>query len=227
MANKKILLGLTTTPDSDWREKVKEIDKLGLKELALFPTFLKTPERKELYGLLEQTGLQAVPHVHIRGEDMDLEEMEYLSKRYGVAVFNTHSIQSYPINFDYSKYKLYLENTSHIPTKEELEKYDGLCVDFSHWEAGIKMKNPAYADFENLVKKYPVGCCHISAVSEELFHYSYCNPGYDKHLFSNYAEFDYLKKYLKYIPEIVSLELVNPLREQLKVKEHLEKIINQ
>ena len=32
--NQKILLGLTTTKGSDWRGKVKEIDKLGLKEIA-------------------------------------------------------------------------------------------------------------------------------------------------------------------------------------------------
>ena len=30
----KILLGLTTTPGSDWQEKIKEIDRLGLKEVA-------------------------------------------------------------------------------------------------------------------------------------------------------------------------------------------------
>ena len=58
MGNKKILLGLTTTPGSDWRKKVSEIDKLGLKELALFPTCLNEQERKELYGLLEKTKLK-------------------------------------------------------------------------------------------------------------------------------------------------------------------------
>lgn len=218
MTNKKILLGLTTTPDSDWREKVKEINKLGLKEVALFPTFLKTDERKELYELLEQTELQSIPHVHIRGEDMDLEEIAYLFEKYNVEVFNTHSTQDYPMNFDYSKYKIYLENTNSIPPEEELKKYDGLCIDFAHWENNIQKKNAAYDNFEDLIKRYSVGCCHISAVSRE----SSCA----KHFFNNYEEFNYLKKYLKYIPRIISLELENSFTEQLKVKEYLEKIIN-
>lgn len=229
MANKKILLGLTTAFNSAWREKIREIDKLNLKEIALFPTFLKTSERKELYGLLEKTGIESIPHVHARGEDMNLEEMDYLCRKYKAQVFNIHSFQDYPVNFDYSKYKIYLENTNSIPTEEELKKYNGLCVDFSHWENGIKKKNKAYDNFENLVKKYPVGCCHISAVSEKLVYYSYCTPctpAYDNHVFSSYAELDYIKKYLKYIPDIVSLELVNSFKEQLEVKKYLENMLN-
>lgn len=66
----KILLGLTTTPKSDWREKVKEIEKFGIKELALFPTFLSPDERKELYTLLEKTKIKNIPHVHLR-DDME------------------------------------------------------------------------------------------------------------------------------------------------------------
>jgi len=41
MGKRNILLGLTTTPRSDWRGKVEEIKKFKIKELALFPTFLK------------------------------------------------------------------------------------------------------------------------------------------------------------------------------------------
>lgn len=225
MANKKILLGLTTTPNSDWREKIREIDKFNIKELALFPTFLKPGERKELYGLLEKTDLGSIPHVHIRGEDMPPEELDWLIKKYKTKVFNIHSAQDYPINYNYSRYRVYLENTKSIPTKEELKKYNGLCVDFSHWEDGIKRKNKAYDNFENLVKKYPVGCCHISAVSEKLIYYSYCLPAYDNHVFSSYTELDYIKKYLKYLPDIISIELANSFKEQLEVKKYLEKII--
>ena len=58
---KKILLGLTTiTPGGEWRNKIKEIDELGLKEIALFPTCLKIDERKELYQLLEKTKLKKI-----------------------------------------------------------------------------------------------------------------------------------------------------------------------
>ena len=88
---KKILLGLTTiTPKEEWKNKVKEIDELGIKEVALFPTCLNLEERKELYRLLENTKLERIPHVHIREEDTESWELDYLVKRYKTQVFNTH-----------------------------------------------------------------------------------------------------------------------------------------
>lgn len=230
MMKKKILLGLTTTPASDWREKTREIDKFGIKEIALFPTFLETEERKELYSLLEKTKLESIPHVHIRSNDMGTEELDYFINKYKTKVFNIHAPNAqFSINYDYSKYKCYLENTDFIPTKKELKDYAGLCVDFSHWENGIKKKNKLYDNFEELIKKYTIGCCHISGVSKELFPYSYCEPAYDIHTINDLKEFkelDYIKKYLKYLPELISIELENSFEEQLTVKEYLEKLIN-
>jgi len=43
---RKVLLGLTTTFGSDWRAKIKEIDKLKIQEIALFPTCLGEKNRK-------------------------------------------------------------------------------------------------------------------------------------------------------------------------------------
>jgi hypothetical protein len=226
MANKKILLGLTTTPNSDWREKIREIDKYNIKELALFPTFFKPDERKELYGLLEKTGLKIIPHVHIRGEDMPPEELDWLIKRYKTKIFNSHSVQDYPMNFDYSKYKLYLENTYTIPTEAELKKYNGFCVDFSHWEDGRKKKSQVYENFAELLSRYTIGCCHISAITEGLICDLDGDSTYSSHIFSDLSELAYMKKYLKYLPKIVSLELTNSFADQLKAKKYLEKIIN-
>lgn len=230
MAEKKILLGLTTTPASDWREKTREIDKFGIKEIALFPTFLKTKkEREELYGLLEKTGLESIPHVHLRPENMILEELDYFVKKYNTEVFNIHSPREFPLNYDYSRYKkiIYLENTDFIPNEKEIiELGNGLCIDFSHWENGIKKNNEEYNNFHELAKKYSVGCCHISGISNELFPYKYCKPSYDIHTVNNLSELNYIKKYIKYLPDIISIELENSFEEQLKVKEYLEKIIN-
>jgi len=229
MPEKKILLGLTTTPASDWREKIREIDEFGIKEIALFPTFLKTEERKELYGLLEKTGLESILHVHLRGEDMDIEELDYFVKKYHTKVFNIHSPRSFPVEYDYSKYKniIYLENADFIPNEKEINELgNGLCIDFSHWESGLKEKNKKYNNFEKLIKKYPIGCAHISGISEKLFPYTYCEPAYDIHTINDLSELDYIKKYTKYIPDIISIELENPFEEQLKVEEYLEKIIN-
>lgn len=229
MGNKKILLGLTTTPDSDWREKVKEIEKLKIKEIALFPTFLEAGKRKELYDLLEKTGIEKIPHVHLRPGDMPLEELEYFAKKYYTEVFNIHSPREFPLNFDYSKYKkiTYLENTDFVPNKKEIKELgNGLCVDFSHWENGIKKNNKDYVNFEELIKNNEIGCCHISGISEKLFLYKHCEPAYDIHTVKNLSELNYIKKYLKYLPDIISIELENSFEEQIKVKEYLEKIIN-
>ncbi len=128
MSEKKILLGLTTTPGSDWKENIREIDKFGIKEIALFPTFLKSEERKELYGLLEKTGLESAPHVHIRQEDMSQKELDYLISRFKVKVFNMHTPGRYgKMEFDYSENKryakmTYIENGHIIPKEEDLKK---------------------------------------------------------------------------------------------------------
>lgn len=229
MGNKKILLGLTTTPGSDWREKIKEIDKFNLKEIAIFPTFINPEERKELYSLIEKTKLKSIPHVHLRTGDMPEEELDYFVEKYHSEIFNIHSPREFSINYDYLKYKniIYLENSNFIPTEEEISLLgNGLCVDFSHWENGVKKNNSAYENFEEFVKKQTIGCCHISGVSDKLFPYSYCEPSYDIHKLNSFSELNYIKKYLKYLPNIISIELENSFEEQLKIKEYLEKTIN-
>ncbi len=140
MANKKILLGLTTITEGEWRNKAGEIDELGLKEIALFPTCLNFAERKELYGLLENTKLEKIPHVHLR-DDMELSELDYLVNKFGTEVFNVHSENCYfPSTLDFKDYfkKVYVENTiDNTPTENDLKKYAGLCFDFSHWHSAV------------------------------------------------------------------------------------------
>jgi hypothetical protein len=238
MKNKKILLGLTTTPRSDWREKIKEMVTFDIKEVALFPTALKSKNRKELYDLLEEIGLKSIPHVHARGQDMGPEELEYLIKKFKTEIFNLHSSSDfknqpeYQNSYDYGilKNKIYLENTIFNPTVAELDEYAGLCIDFSHWE-NFKL-DPALKKFddelENLAKKYKVGCAHISSViknprpkSSELDTLTFTD-----HFLNDFSDLDYIKKYSEYFPDIISIELENSFEEQLKVKGYLEKIIN-
>lgn len=229
MAKKKILLGLTTTQGSDWRAKVQEINRFDIKEIALFPTTLKPEDRKELYGLLERTELESISHIHLRGEDMPIKELDYFINKYHTGVFNIHSPREFPVNYEYSKYKkiIYLENTNFIPTEEEIISLgNGLCIDYAHWDNGYKMKWPGYEKFQELVEKFPIGCCHISAITKNLSQWPNGWITYDSHKFEKLEEFDYIKKYLKYLPDIVSIELENSFEEQLRVKEYLEKIIN-
>lgn len=234
---KKILLGLTTITAGEWKNKVKEIDELGLKEIALFPTCLNIKERQELYRLLEKTKLEKIPHVHLRS-DMELFELDYLTAKYKTEVFNIHSSSSlFPFLVQYNDYdkRIYIENTpGDPPTENDLKKYAGLCLDLSHWE--ITKLEAGEAGNENLLikkfaDKHRIGCNHISGIKpkKKVIHDRFLNKdfsSYGSHWLDDLSEVDYVKKYQNYLAEIISLEFENPLKRQLEVKEYLEKILN-
>jgi hypothetical protein len=232
----KILLGLTTTPGSDWRGKAKECKKFNIQEIALFVTSIDIKERKELYELLENSPVKSIPHVHLR-TDMKKEELDYLVKKFKTKVFNIHSVQDV---HKFSEYlgehtsNVYVENSpSHVPYTKEFEKYGGVCIDFSHWEDSI-MRGRKEIDLKmkKAIKKFKVGCSHISAVGSEIHKMRDAKfpeiiyEDYSKHTFSNLSEFDYIKKFIKYLPALVSLELENSFSEQVEVKKYLENIID-
>lgn len=233
MGNKKVLVSLTTlkdNPKSSWKDKIEEIKKYNLTEIALFLTGLNKEERSELYFLLKDTPVKSIPHIHIKN-DFEIEEIDYLINKYDVKAINTHSFEQFPLIYDYFKYSsiLYLENTECIPGEKDLEKFAGLCVDFSHWESARQNNYYTYDDFERNVRKYKVGCSHVSAVSDKLDPYS--DPNYpdwigrDHHLLKELSEVNYLKKYIKYLPNLISIELENSIKEQLEIKKYIEKII--
>lgn len=226
---KKILLGLTTTPDSDWKDKIEEIRKLNITEISFFPTYLKLDERKELYKLIENSPIRNIPHVHLRS-DMNLDEINYLIRSYKTKVFNIHSEKEYPLAFNLTAKKslIFVENTI-LPDEKEFNKFGGICVDFSHWHDEGLRKNNYYDDMmRSFVKKYKIGCCHISAIKKEPMPDKVIKDRliYASHWIDNLDELNYLKRYNKYMPQYISIELENPFKTQLKVKEYLEKIIN-
>ncbi len=223
MSNKKILLGLTTTKKSNWREKIKEIQKYEIKDIALFLTGIPFEERKELYKLLENTNIDFIYHAHLRN-DMTVDEVSYLSSRYNVQAFNIHSLRSTYASekelIKHFKSKIYIENTSVVPKEEELKGCAGFCVDFSHWEVQRFTHWYEYRNMKKLLEKYKIGCSHISAVKRKLKIFSY-----DNHNAKDYKNFNYLSKYKKYLPEFMSLELENSFAEQMKIKNYIEKNI--
>ncbi|MEK7203449.1 MAG: hypothetical protein AAB653_03980 [Patescibacteria group bacterium] len=235
--DRKILLGLTTITRGEWENKVREIDKLGLREIALFLTGLDFKERRELYQLLENTKLTSVPHVHLRN-DMEINELNYLNNKFGTEIFNAHpELDPYHLLFDYTNFekKIYIENTQeYVPADNELKKYAGLCLDLSHWES-VKLDKGENSQ-ENLkikkvLKKYKIAVNHISAIklNKIIHHDSFLNKDfhcYHSHLLGDLKELDYVKKYKNYLADTISIELENSLSEQLEVKKYLEKILN-
>ena len=58
---------------------------------------------------------------------------------------------------------------------------------------------------------------HITGEDEYAYshHYSY-----------RMADLDYMKKFVKYLPDYISIELQNSFKEQIEIKKYLESIIN-
>jgi len=219
--NREIFPSITTI-SSNWREKIEEVRKLGLKEVCLFLTCLDINERKELYGLLKKTKIERIPLVHLRS-DMDSDELDYLRRNYQTEVFNTHTQRKHPFLHNLDKYRkiIYIENTSLPLNEEEVKNFAGVCLDISHLEISRISDRERYENDIEILEKYPCGCNHISAVKKipvkkknEL--------KYDFHYLENLSDLDYLKRYpAKYFSSILAIELENPIEEQLKAKNYI------
>lgn len=231
---KKLLVSITAM--YNWPEKIKEIEELGIKEIALFPTPLEIQGREKLYSLLEKTKLADVPHFHLR-DDFQVWELDYFTRKYKTKVFNLHptpaAIEFIKRNQKY-KNRIFLENLKEMPENfsELLKLCGGVCLDLSHWEDfGVLQKKPSYQNFEKVLRKFKIGCNHISAIKEKKHKFydpvtKITHVCYNQHILKSFTELDYVKKYISYLSDFISIELENPLREQLAAKKYLETIIN-
>jgi len=222
-----ILPTITTTWGSNWRVKIKEINEIGLKEIALFPTCLPKEKRKELYRLLEDSNIKSIPLVHIRS-DMAEDELDYFVRNYGTKAFNTHMQIEYPLRYDLSKYKdiIYIENVYHSLDEEELKKFGGICLDLSHLENDRLLHKEIFEHNIKMTEKYPLGSNHISAVKEISHIDEKGYQCYDNHRLDNLSELNYLKKYSRnYFSSLIAIELENNIKEQLQIKKYLTNLL--
>ena len=220
------LPSLTSTKRERIGPFLEALGRTGVRTIALFPTTLKPEERKNLYADLEKVEGLTIPHVHLRS-DLGDGEIEYLANRFGAEVFNVHPARSNTAYVPESRRwlkKIYLENSDMVPESEQLEFYGGVCPDFSHWEAARRARDPEYEGFADLVRKYPPGCCHISAIREG--DPNPWNGRADHHHFHSLADLDYLVHYREFLPPVwASLELENPLEEQLEAIARLKSLV--
>lgn len=205
-----------------------EIGQFDVKEIALFPTGLDRRGRDELYSLLERTNIESIPHVHLRG-DMTWDECEYLKNRYGTRAFNVHPAADgygYPLVEDApDRAMIFFENTASVPTRAELDRYGGLCIDFSHWECAKILKNKRYLGFDQTAREYHIGCCHVSAFPLRMRNEPAAISSSNLHYLPDLGDLDYMAGYAEYVPDIISIELENPFREQILIKEYLERML--
>lgn len=222
----KILPGLTSTRRETMAPFLDDLLSTGIREIALFPTCLGPEQRSRLYRDLELIpGLKA-PHVHLR-HDMAEGELEYLRDRFGAILFNLHPASSEHvcvIEDPGLRSMTYVENVSFPPGEDDLRRYAGLCLDFSHWENARVLGRAAYAGFDMMCHSHPVGCCHISAI--RIGEPNRDNGGWDHHCYKHLSNFDYLMRYARFAPDgYLSLELENSLGEQLRAAAYVERLL--
>jgi hypothetical protein len=221
-----ILPGLTSTKKERISDFVNDMRYFGVSTIALFPTCLDMDERLFLYRELESFPGIFVPHVHLRSDCRD-KEIDYLRNRFGVQVFNVHPRASkHPfMNARPDQLKsIFVENVEQIPESAELEECGGICPDFSHWKNAMLLGKSAYDGFKELFQRFRPGCCHLSAL--RLGDPNDWSGEWDHHYFKDLSDFDYLAEFRDYLPSTwLSLEVENPLSEQLEAIRYIEKIL--
>jgi hypothetical protein len=228
---RKFLPSLTTITPFLWENKIDEIDRLGIEEIALFPTCLDFESRKKLYKKLLKTKLRSIPFTHLK-DDMKLEEVEFLNKQYGCEVFNIHTnkeaIELLKRIPEYHN-RIYVENGKGEDINKSfwdvVDTVGGICIDFAHfYDFSIIQKDKNYVEFSKKINDYEVGCCHLGAIKNTP---TEGKKGmlYHSHTVGKLAELDYLKELKQLLPGICAIEVENSLTEQLTMKKYLESIL--
>ena len=222
--NRSILPSVTTVHKADWRQALKDLEDLQVKQFAVFLTGLSSSERSDLYHILEDRKGIRIPFVHAVSE-MTPEEYRYLMDTFGTKKFNLHTLRSWPLKYplgELTKY-IYIENSGVIPTQADLEGFAGLLIDMSHLENTRLSKPKDYQDLMNLIRTNPVGANHISAILKQPvtdrwgFHY-------DMHRLTDLTQLNYLKDIPDYcFGGYQVIELSNSIKEQLEVIEYIQK----
>lgn len=222
-----ILPGLTTTKADRVDAFIEDALRLGITRLALFPTCLDPGARKKLYSDLERLPGLSLPHVHLRA-DSDEAELAYLCERFGAEAFNIHPRAStHPFGPVPERFRrmIFVENVDIPPEEAELGDFAGICLDYAHWENAKLTDKAAYRGFETLAPKWPIGCCHVSAMRPGVP--NSWSGEWDHHEFADPADLDYMRAYVDFLPpKWISLELENSLPDQIAAARRLGSILN-
>lgn len=235
-SDKTILLGLTTSPASDWRDKIEEIKEFKLTEISLFLEGLSQSDRQELFALLATTSLQSIPCVHL-ANDFTAAEIEQLISKYKSKIFTCHADQAgYELLNRLPKYNslIYMENPEDAKLLADFSlaaltthQVTGLCLDLSHAASIAKTNNAKFKTLLEIAKKLPVGVNHVSGVRSRTI-FKFIQQSKSHHQIESLTEFDYLKDLpTSLFSKYICLELDNSLLEQREVKQYLELILEE
>lgn len=210
---------------STWREKVAEIEPLGLQQVGLFVTGILKAERKELYRTLlaiKQHHPFAIPFVHAVS-DMDDTEYAFLRHEFGTRWFNLHPLREFPLLqglSDETRSFITIENSCFVDVlrREDLDGFAGLCIDISHLEDARLVNPGGFQRILDLCHEFPVRTNHISAIIRPASQVHRGLPQHSSHHLASEREVEYLRFMPRdVVGEVAALELENSLRDQLRI----------
>jgi len=218
---KRIFLGITGKEEKDWQTKLKDLTDLKINKAALFLERFDQAQRKKIYRALFNTTLKQIPLCHI-SNDMEIEELSFLESKFKTKYFNIHEkgfgfIDKWP---GFEK-KLYLEmdKNNYLSDKVMVEKIGGFCVDLSHFKAAEvegTIESKYILERKNSVK---FNCNHLNGYDGK--------NNTDLHTIKSLKDFNYLKNLPEFLfGKAIALEMENSIREQIKFRKYLVKLLN-
>ena len=219
----RIFVGITGKRPGDLKKKIKEINKLGITKAALFLEFLGSKQKEKIYDALRHSCIKEIPLVHIR-HDMAKDELVFLSERFKTRYFNIHEgsfriLQKWK-GF-YSHLFLEMDTNNFVPSFVNVNKIGGFCVDLAHFKVDEEKwsKEFEYISKREDVDRYFV-CNHLSGYSFK--------KNKDLHKVKSIKDFEYLNTLPKFLfGEVIAIEVMNSIKEQLELKKHIAKLLNE
>jgi hypothetical protein len=233
MSLRVVLPSITTAGANSgrWESILRQIDRLGIKECALFLTGIHSAEeRQQLYLALTRRAAKGlrIPFVHARS-DMAPSEYFFLRDVMGTQRFNLHPTRELPLAHKLPKEIraiTYIENTVSL-LKSDLRGFAGICLDVSHLEDYRRQgREEVYRLVCSLAKFFGVGASHVSAVRTTPYVFKNGSITFAPHKAEVLSDFDYIRNFPRsFFGKYVALELENSLREQLEIKKYIEETL--
>ncbi|MBU0470004.1 MAG: hypothetical protein KKA62_02300 [Nanoarchaeota archaeon] len=223
----KIFVGVTCTSSrrkkSHWKEQLKEITKLNITKIALFPTTLGPKQRQRLYQELEKSSVKEIKLVHLRGNDFTKKELDYFYKKFNTRLFNGHECDFDKIYRNFPQYRknlvLELDYDNKMKNKKEPNKGGGFCIDFAHLKVAKERKTIEYDYALKRLKNTKFQANHLNGYGK--------SKKRDLHFVTNKNQFDYIKNLPKEVfGKVIGLELENSIKKQLEFKKYLVEILD-
>lgn len=217
----KLLVGITGKKENHWKNKLKEINKLDIAEVALFLEWFKKPQRQKIYQALLKSKIKKIPLVHLRN-DMDKSELAFLTKNFASHYFTIHEDSFNVLDKWRGFYKnLFLEmNTDNLLSANvDVTKIGGFCIDLAHFKVEETKRTKEFKYIRKRKNSHYFFCNHLNGYSP--------SKNVDLHTIKSLNDFNYLKTLPKFLfGKVIALETENSIAEQLKFKEYLSKLLN-